>query len=83
MMLSGNVGIAGNCFEMLHIHVFFVSPLGVPATCRSLAQTSIRADKGLTITLLNLVSLRGYLGTHLRNIPWTISFDSLYISVFL
>ena len=27
-MLPGNIGIVWNCFEMLHVHVFLVTPLG-------------------------------------------------------
>ena len=27
-MLPGNIGIVRDCLEMLHIHVFFVAPLG-------------------------------------------------------
>lgn len=27
-MIPGNIGVIGNCFEVLHIHVFLVPPLG-------------------------------------------------------
>ena len=42
-MLPGNIGVVRDCFEMLHIHAFLF-PTWVPATCRSLAQTSINAE---------------------------------------
>lgn len=29
MMLFGNIGVIWNAFEMLYVHVFLVSPLGV------------------------------------------------------
>lgn len=42
-MLPSNIDVVGDCFEMLHIHVFLV-PHWIPATCRSLAQTSVNEE---------------------------------------
>lgn len=43
-MLPGNIGIVGDRFEMLHIHVFFVTPLGarhMPEPCTDQHQSGI------------------------------------------
>lgn len=44
MMLPGNLGVVGNCFEMLHVHVFLVAPLGArhtPELCTDQHQSGI------------------------------------------